>query len=226
TSSPQRHPAGTSNQDWHVAEAATKHETVMDVTAEQLARVYGQALWAAALKQGNPPAVVEELKSVVTDVLDRFEKFDTILGSALVDHEQKEKLIDRVFGKQLSPTVLNFLKVLSKHDRLGVLRLVVKETQQLLRTHLGQVDVEVKVAAPLDPKIQEELLATLRARGNREPILNVQIDPEIVGGIIVKIGDRVYDGSLRTRFEMARRAIIERASELIETKPDLFIHAG
>ncbi|MGD9634060.1 MAG: ATP synthase F1 subunit delta [Pirellulales bacterium] len=209
-----------------MAEAATKHETVMDVTAEQLARVYSQALWAASLKQGNPSAAVEELKSVVTDVLDRFEKFDTILGSALVDHEQKEKLIDRVFGKQLSPTVLNFLKVLSKHDRLGVLRLVVKETQQLLRTHLGQVDVEVKVAAPLDPKIQEELLATLRARGNREPILNVQIDPEIVGGIIVKIGDRVYDGSLRTRFEMARRAIIERASELIETKPDLFIQTG
>lgn len=209
-----------------MAESATKHETVMDVTAEQLARVYGEALWAAALKQGDPSVIIGELQSVVTDVLDRFQKFDTVLGSALVDHEEKEKLIDRVFGKQLSTTVLNFLKVLSKHDRLGVLRLVVKETRQLLRTHLGQVDIEVKVAAPLDPAVEQELLAKLRAHGNREPILNVKIDPEIVGGIIVKIGDRVYDGSLRTRFEMARRAIIERASELIETKPDLFIHAG
>jgi len=208
------------------SESATKHETVMDVTAERLARVYGQALWGAALKQGDPAAIVGELKAVVTDVLDRFEKFDTVLGSALVDQEEKEKLIDRVFGKQLSPTVLNFLKVLSKHDRLGVLRLVVKETQQQLRTHLGQVEVDVKVAAPLDPAIEQELLAKLRSYGKGEPILNIAIDPEIVGGIIVKIGDRMYDGSLRTRFEMARRAIVERASELIETKPELFIHAG
>jgi F-type H+-transporting ATPase subunit delta len=206
--------------------SATKHETVMDVTAERLARVYGQALWSVAVKQGDPAAIVAELKSLVTDVLDRFEKFDTILGSALVGQEEKEQLIDRVFGKQLSPTVLNFLKVLAAHDRLGVLRLIVKESQQMLRTHLGQVEVDVKVAAPLDPVIEQELLAKLRSYGRGEPILKVEVDPEIVGGIIVKIGDRVYDGSLRTRFEMARRSIIERASELIETKPELFIHAG
>ncbi len=208
-----------------MAESA-KHETVMDVTAERLARVYAQALWAAALKQGDPTTAVEELRAVVSDVLNKFPQFDTILSSALVDQESKEKLIDRVFGKQLSPTALNFLKVLSAHDRLGILRLVVKESQHLLREHLGQVEIQVQVAAPLDNTIRDELVALLRQRGNREPILNVNVAPDIVGGIIVKIGDRVYDGSLRTRFEMARRAIIERASELIETKPNLFVHAG
>jgi F-type H+-transporting ATPase subunit delta len=209
-----------------VSESTSKHETVMDVTAERLARVYAQALWAAALKQGDPSGAVEELREVVSEVLNRFPQFDTVLSSALVDQDSKEKIIDRVFGGQLSPTVLNFLKVLSKHDRLSVLRLVVKESQQLLRSHLGQVEVEVRVAAPLDAAIHDELMAKLREHGNQEPILNIKVDPEIVGGIIVKIGDRVYDGSLRTRFEMARRSIIERASEMIETKPDLFMTAG
>jgi F-type H+-transporting ATPase subunit delta len=198
----------------------------MDVTAERLAHVYAEAFWGAALKQADPSAAVDELRSVVTEALDKFPGFETILASALVDPEAKAGLIDRVFGKRLSPTVLNFLKVLSGHDRLGLLRLVVKESKHFLRDHLGQVDVDVRVAAPLDDTLRGELLERLRTHGPREPILHVTVDPEIVGGIIIKVGDRVYDGSLRTRFEMAKRAIISRASDLIETKPELFIQAA
>jgi len=206
-----------------MAESA-KHETVMDVTAERLARVYAQAFWGAALKQTDPVAAVDELRSVVTEALDKFPGFETILGSALVDPEGKKQLLDRVFGKQLSPTVLNFLKVLSAHDRLALLRLVVKESKGFVREHLGQVEVDVRVAAPLSDSLESDLMERLRKRaGTKEPILKITVDPEIVGGIIVKVGDRVYDGSLRTRFEMAKRAIIERASDLIETKPDLFM---
>jgi F-type H+-transporting ATPase subunit delta len=208
-----------------MAESA-KHETVMDVTAERLAHVYAQAFWGAALKQGDPAAAIDELRSVVTEALDKYPGFETILGSALVAPEEKKQLIDKVFGKQLSTTVLNFLKVLSAHDRLELLRLVVKEAKGFLREHLGQVEVDVRVAAPMTSELEGELMERLRKRaGTKEPILKITVDPEIVGGIIVKVGDRVYDGSLRTRFEMAKRAIIERASDLIETKPDLFVLA-
>jgi F-type H+-transporting ATPase subunit delta len=206
-----------------MAESA-QHDTVTDVTAERLAHVYAQAFWGAAIKQADPAAAVEELRSVVSEALDKFPGFEAILGSALVDQESKKRLLDRVFGQRLSTTVLNFLKVLSAHDRLGLLRLVVKETRHFLRDHLGQVDVDVWVAAPLDDKLRSELVERLKKHGGpREPILREIVDPDIVGGIIVKIGDRVHDGSLRTRFEMARRSIIERASNLIETKPELFI---
>lgn len=205
---------------------SAKHETVMDVTAERLARVYAQAFWAAALKQADPAAAVDELRAVVTEALDKFPGFDAILASALVDQQGKEQLIDRVFGQRLSPTVLNFLKVLSAHDRLGILRIVVKETQHSLHEHLGQVEVDVRVAAPLDETLRAELIERLRKHGSREPILRMTVDPLIIGGIIIKVGDRVYDGSLRTRFEMARRSIIERASEMIETKPELFIQTA
>ena len=62
----------------------------MDVTAERLARVYAQAFWGAALKQADPAAAVDELRNVVTEALDKFPGFEAILGSALVDPEQKE----------------------------------------------------------------------------------------------------------------------------------------
>lgn len=205
---------------------AAKHETVMDVTAERLAHVYAQAFWGAALQQADPSAAVDELRSVVTDALDPYPGFASILDSALVSHEEKVQLIDRVFGQQLSPMVLNFLKVLSQHNRLDLLRLVVKESRQFLQRHLGQADVFIRVAAPMDAKLESDLIERLRKHSALTPLLRVTVDPAIVGGIIIKIGDRVYDGSLRTRFEMAKRSIIERASEMIETKPDLFIQAA
>jgi len=204
----------------------TKHETVMDVTAERLARVYAEAFWNAASKQADPAAALDELRAVVSDVLDKYPAFDAVLASALVDASEKVRLIDRVFGKQLSATSLNFLKVLSAHHRLELLRLVVKETQVLLRDHFGQVEVDVRVASEMDATLGAEVLERIRKHASREPILRITVDPELVGGIVIKVGDRVYDGSLRTRFEMARRSIIERASELIEAHPEHFIHAA
>jgi len=198
----------------------------MDVTAERLARVYAEAFWNAASKQADPAAALDELRAVVSDVLDKYPAFDAVLASALVDASEKVRLIDRVFGKQLSATSLNFLKVLSAHHRLELLRLVVKETQVLLRDHFGQVEVDVRVASEMDATLGAEVLERIRKHASREPILRITVDPELVGGIVIKVGDRVYDGSLRTRFEMARRSIIERASELIEAHPEHFIHAA
>ena len=64
----------------------------MDVTAERLARVYAEAFWKAVLKQADPAAAYEELRAVVTDVLDQYPAFDAVLASALVDQSEKERL--------------------------------------------------------------------------------------------------------------------------------------
>jgi F-type H+-transporting ATPase subunit delta len=200
-----------------------KHDTVMDVTAERLARVYAQAFWGVATKQADVAATVAELRAVVTDVLDKYPAFETMLGSALVDQSEKERILDRLFAKSLSAPVLNFLKVLLTHNRLEILRLVAKELTGLEREYLGQVEVEIRVADPLDPVILGELQDALRRRLQKEPILKVTVDPDVVGGIIVKIGDTVYDGSLKRRFEMARKSIIARATDLIQTSRDQFI---
>src|SRR6476619_7757287 len=92
-----------------------KHEKVMEVTIEQLARVYAKAFMGVAAKTSNTEALIEELKSIVADVLDRFPKLEEVLKSSLVSPEQKEALLDRVFSKTASVNVTNFLKVLARH---------------------------------------------------------------------------------------------------------------
>ena len=78
--------------------------------------------WASGQALPNAVALVDELNSVVDDVLERFPKLEQTLKSSLVAAEQKEQLLGRVFGSKASKEVLNFLKVLSRHGRLGLLR--------------------------------------------------------------------------------------------------------
>ncbi len=76
-------------------QVSPKHENVMDVTIEQVARVYAKAFMGFAAKTPKPDALVQELKSIVADVLDRFPKLEEVLKSSLVSPEQKEALLDR-----------------------------------------------------------------------------------------------------------------------------------
>jgi F-type H+-transporting ATPase subunit delta len=202
------------------------HETVMDVTVEQIARVYARAFVGVIEKLSEPGELVSELKSLVSDVLDRFPKLEQTLESSLVSAEQKEQLLDRVFGKAASPQVLNFLKVVSRHGRLELLRPVARQVEKLHSERSGLTDVEVRVATELDDAVRDDIQLRLQKALGTQPVLNVKIDPSIIAGIVVRVGDRVFDGSLYTQLEYARKAMIDRATEQIETKPDRFLSAG
>lgn len=202
-----------------------KHETVMDVTEEQVARVYAQAFLGVISASPNAVSQVEELASVVHDVLDRFPKLEQALKSSLVAQDQKEQLLGRVFGGKASTEVLNFLKVLSRHGRLGIVRQASRLVTKLHATQRGMTDVEIRVASPLDDTLRGEIQAHLRKMLGTEPVLSVKIDPSLIAGIVVRVGDRVYDGSVHNQLERARAAMIDRATEQIETRPESFMVA-
>lgn len=199
-------------------------ETVMDVTVEQIARVYGQAILGAAEKAGDVAGLVDELDELVREVLDRFPKFEQTLGSALVTPEQKEQLLDRVLGGRASRLVLNFLKVLLAHGRIEILRSVVRQVQKLHNQQMGRVEVDLYVANPLDDDLTGEITTALKQSLRAEPELTIRVDPSLIAGFVVKVGDTVYDGSVKNRFAQARSAIIAHAVEIIETRPETFFN--
>ena len=137
-------------------QVSPQHETVMDVTVERLARVYAKAFMDAAAKSGKADEPVEELKSLVAQVLNQFPKLEQVFKSSLVSAEQKEALLDRVFGKALSVQVINFLKVLSRHGRLELVRPIVREVEKLHAERSGLADIQVRVAAKLDDSLLKE----------------------------------------------------------------------
>jgi F-type H+-transporting ATPase subunit delta len=207
-------------------QVSPRHETVMDVTVEQVARVYAQAFMGIAAKSSNPGGLVDELKSLVADVLNPNPKLVEVLESSLVSAEDKESLLDRILGKAASSEVLNFLKVLSRHGRLGLIRTVARQAAKLHAENSGLADVEVRVAAELDDELRKNLEDRLKNRLGKQPVFKVKIDPNLIAGIVVRVGDVVFDGSLQTQLENARRAMIERAIDQIETQSDKFLSAS
>ncbi len=202
-----------------------KHATVFDVTAEQIARVYAQAFMGAAAKSPDTAGLVEQVASLVA-VLDRSPRLEEVFRSALISQEEKEQMLERVFREHVSPAVLNFLKVLSKRGRLDLLRPIARVVEQLDRQRRGLTDVEVRVARELADDIRSEIHDRIRRALGTEPVLHVSVDPDLIAGIWVRVGDRVFDGSVRTQLEHARRAMIERATEMIETQPERFMTAA
>ena len=205
-------------------DSATHRDTVMDVVEEQVAQVYAQAFLGIANQAGDTAGLVEELVSVVHDVLDRFAALEEALSSLLVGHAEKERLLDRVFSNQAAPEVLNFLKVLSAHGRLDILRTVVRSVNSQYSKQIGKVEVDLQVAEEMGDALTSEFVRVLRDSIGAEPELKIRIDPTLIAGFVVKVGDTVYDGSIKTRFEHARKAMVSRAVEGIETHPELFFN--
>lgn len=199
-----------------------KNEAVMDVAVERIARVYAQAFMGVANKSSNADALVTELKSLVADALEPNPKLVEVLKSSLVSAEQKEALLDRIFGKAASTEVLNFLKVLARHGRLDIIPTIARQTAKLHAEANGLADVEVRVAAELDDELRKSLEERIKSRLGKTPVFTVKIDPSLIAGIVVRVGDQVFDGSLATQLENARRAMIDRATDRIETQANRF----
>ncbi|MEN1680643.1 MAG: ATP synthase F1 subunit delta [Planctomycetota bacterium] len=204
------------------------HETVLDVGAEQVARVYAKGFLEAARKaeaSGGPPAgqSLEDLEAVVFEILDAHPNFAEATRSAFLSHEERVALIDRVLGGRVTPVTLNTLRVLSSHHRLGLLRQVARQARSLFDLDNGRVHVRVTTAQPMDQGLLDDLANTLRAKLGVEPILEPETDEAMIAGIKVRVRDTVYDGSLQTIFAKAKQSIIEHAIERIEQDPTHFL---
>lgn len=202
---------------------AKSRETVFDVDVEQLARVYAQAALDAAGDSAAQDALMGELQAILADVLDEFPRLEQIFSSALISEEEKAGVLDRVFGARLSTTALSFLKVLSKHGRLGMLRAVVRSAAELWEHRSGREPIELQLAQELEQSLQQEIIESLRNSLGVEPVVTTRINPDLIAGFVVRIGDKVYDASARSSLERARQAMVANAVDAIQRVPEKFM---
>lgn len=203
-------------------DARTAARMQADVGAEHLAGIYATALLAATENAGLTSQVLAELDTVVTDVLKAHPAFEAILASALISHDEKTGILDRVFGGQLSPLLLNFLKVVSRHGRLDCLRAIRLEAKELEDHIRGRIRVEVVTAAPIDDGLAESIAERLRTGLGAEPLISRTVDPSVIGGILIRVGDMVYDGSVANQLKDIRRQMIDRSVHEIQSRRDSF----
>ncbi|MGN6133117.1 MAG: ATP synthase F1 subunit delta [Aureliella sp.] len=191
---------------------AVNHPTVFDIEEQQVAALYSKALLNAA--GDRVEQIVQELESVVKECLDRFPKLEFALGSPRISEDDKAAMLDRIFGGKVDATLLNFMKILSRRRRLGALRAIQKAATALRDEQLGRLAVLVTSSQKLTDEQKREITDKLKASFGKEVSLKEKVDPSLLGGIILRIGDRVYDGSVQGKMQVLRRAVaggVERA---------------
>ena len=198
-------------------------DPVNDVTGQQIARRYAQGFLSAC--GAGADAAVADLDSVDQEVFEKHPRMFETLCSSFLEHEQRVEMIDRVFGSRVDVNVVRLLKVLSSHGRMELARSVAKQARELHNESQNRVDVLVRLAAPADDAQLSEISQAVGAKLGVEPVVKVEIDPNLIGGLEIRVGDTVFDGSLRTAFKIAHKSIVEQTVQAIETQPERFTAA-
>jgi F-type H+-transporting ATPase subunit delta len=196
-----------------------------DPAREHLGEIYAKALLGATEKAGTRDAIVDELGSLVTDVLDKLPHVAETLASLRLAHEDRVRILDKAFAGKMSPVLLDFLKVLSRHNRLDSLREIHRAAQKQLNTLRGRVEVFVTSAAPINNQLIDQITGKLTKMLGGQVILQMRVDPDLLGGLVVRVGDKVFDSSLATQLHRMKETALEKTEQQIRHSADRFLAA-
>jgi len=176
---------------------ANSESIISGVTAR-----YASALFDLALSE-KKIADVEKLVNGSEDL-------KRVVVSPVFSADEQYRAVDAILTKaKITGLVGNFVRVVAKNRRLFAMQDMLQAFRRLVAEHKGEVNADVTVAAALTATETNELKAALKSVVGKEVALNATIDPSILGGMIVKVGSRQIDTSLKTRLSSLKLALKE-----------------
>jgi len=167
---------------------------------------YAQAVFEIALESNKLKAWQSELKKIARLTEDT--EFMTLVENPKLPFELKMKLAQERLGK-INPMALNLVYLLIAKGKLKSTSQVAEEYERLLNEHYGIKNAKVTTAIPLDDAEKERLGHHLEATVGKKVSVNIQVDPDILGGFIARIDDSLIDGSIRNKLEMLKKSLAE-----------------
>lgn len=167
-----------------------------------VARRYAQALVDVVQKQHGDFEVVGKALQDISELIHSNEELPALLYNPSIHLEFKRKVLDSLTDRfHLPPIVINFLRLLLEKDRLKYLPAIQQRYEELANAAQNRVKVQIRSAFPLSPALSEELRRRLSEYMAKEVIMEVKVDPELLGGIVAQIGSIILDGSVRNQLQ-------------------------
>lgn len=166
--------------------------------AELVSKRYASALFDIAFEEGSYEKVKEELDFVLA-CLEEEPQLYQLLKSPLITVLEKKDVVSAIFKDKLSQEVYNFLRIIIDKGRESYIEGIVKEYRTLVDTAKNKVEAVAITAIPMDKEDLLKLQVNLSMTSGKNIQLQNHVDPEIIGGVLVKIGDKVIDGTIRNR---------------------------
>jgi F-type H+-transporting ATPase subunit delta len=166
-----------------------------------VARNYAEALFAAGDQYG-------EVLDAVAGAISADERIAIVLESPRVSKAAKGQILERALKGEAPPEFVRFLQAVVRRGRQGLFAEIAQEYQVLLDVKLNRVHAGVTLADEADARTQKSVLERLTKALGREVRAYFRSDPKILGGVVVRVGDRIFDGSVRRRLTALQRRML------------------
>lgn len=168
-----------------------------------VARRYANALYEEADEAGVLEAVDEDVL-MLRRSLESNDELSRFFENPVISQEKKDKIVRVLMEDRVETLTLHFLQLLIRKDREMMTKAILDQYQTLRDEERGIVTARVQVAKPLSDEDRETLVEALEAKTEKSIRLYVEEAPELLGGLVIRIGDRVFDGSVRNQLTNLR----------------------
>ena len=172
---------------------------------EEIATVYARSLFEVAQEKGNLDDVREQLGEFA-DALDSNQPMQVFFFSPYFSTQEKEEGLDKVVS-DADPIFLNFLKLLIEKHRMPAVFRVRRTFDELWREENKLLPVEITSAVELDKKTVKQIGDRIGEQTDQKIDLSARVEPDILGGIVVRVGNSIIDASIRARLEQLRKQV-------------------
>jgi F-type H+-transporting ATPase subunit delta len=185
----------------------------MPTQIDQVASVYARSLFELARELGGDAGVATmgtELREVC-GIVRADKRALELFRSPIVDPAKRAASLRRTFGGRVTDTLLNFMLVLNRKGRLAELLAIEDAYDALEQEAFGRVEVDVFTASgSVDEATKSTLAADLRKSLGKDPVMHFYADPAMIGGLKIRIGDQLIDGSVAAQLRRMRSALLDR----------------
>lgn len=178
-----------------------------------VARTYARALYEEAESGSNIESVDADVE-LIRSTLDGSPDLARFFRSPVISREKKESVVRTLFGDRVGRLTLRFLVMLVKKEREDHFPQIVDAYRAMRDEQLGIVEANARVAWDMDADERSELAEALGRLTGKRVRLNVEKDADLIGGLVIRIGDTVYDGSVRRQLEVLRDRMEVRSLSL------------
>ena len=172
---------------------------------------YAKALFDVALQEKADLAQIDRDLQAVVDMMKASPDLALNLSRGTVTDVQRGALMEAIAkAMSLSPQVSKLIALLARSGKLNFMHELSDAFRERLRSHQNVVRADVTSAAPLSPEKTRALEESLSKVTGKKVELSLSVDPELLGGVVARIGSTVYDGSVKTQLERLRKELVER----------------
>jgi F-type H+-transporting ATPase subunit delta len=188
-----------------------------DFQVEAIGEIYAQALVNEAQKQNALEQITTDVRGI-GELLKTNQAFAAFAQALTIGEDERIAALRKIFEGRIHNLTLNVLISLARRDRFMFLNGLVEGFEQILRKMSGHVDVELISSSELKPEVVERVKQALAKNLGRTPDVKITVDPKLIGGVTLRIGDTLIDGSVATQLEKIREQLKSRGVSSLQGK--------